>query len=76
MNVYAHSTSNDYALNTIEYMVKKKTDSAIRLKRFLIVFLAIVIAIGACFFVSKVPAHRIRVPHYSGRNDYGRYNRR
>ncbi len=56
MNVYAHSTSNDYALNSIEYMVKKKTDSATRLKRFLIIFLAVVIAIGACFFVSKLPA--------------------
>jgi hypothetical protein len=56
MNVYSHSTSNDYALNSIEYLVKKKTDSATRLKRFLIVFVALVIALASCLLISKIPA--------------------
>lgn len=56
MNVYSHSSSNDWALNTVEYMVTKKPDASIRLKRFLIIFGALILAIVSCIFVSKVPA--------------------
>ena len=56
-NVYSHSTSNDYSINTIEYMVKKKTDSSIRTKRFLIIFLAVVISVAVCALTFRyVPA--------------------
>lgn len=55
-NVYSHSSTNDYSINTVEYMVKKKTDSKIRLKRFLTVFLILLIAAPIIYLTfSKVP---------------------
>ena len=55
-NVYSHSSTNDYSINTVEYMVKKKTDGKIRLKRFLIVLIALIVAAPILYITfSKVP---------------------
>ena len=48
MNIYSHPQANEYFSHTVEYMVKKKADSAIVLKRFLIVFLTLIIGGAVC----------------------------
>ena len=56
MNVYSHSSSNDWSLNTAEYLVSKKPDASIKLKRLFIILGALVLAGISCAFVSKIPA--------------------
>jgi len=50
MNVYSHSTSNDYAINTIEYMVKKKTDSSAIIKRIIMIVAAVALVASLFYF--------------------------
>jgi hypothetical protein len=50
MSVYEKKASNDYALNAIEYMVKKKPDAAVKRKRALIV-LATLVMLGIVFWL-------------------------
>lgn len=50
MNVYSHSTSNDYSLNAIEYMVKKKTDSSDIIKRIIMIVAAIAVVVSIFYF--------------------------
>ena len=55
-NVYSHSASNDYSINTLEYMVAKKTDGKLRLRRFLTVLLILLIGAPILYITfSKVP---------------------
>ena len=50
MNVYSHSTSNDYSINTIEYMVKKKTDSSAIIKRIIMIVVAVAVVASLFYF--------------------------
>ncbi len=50
MNVYSHSTSNDYSLNAVEYMVKKKTDSSAIIKRIVMIIVAIAVVASLFYF--------------------------
>ncbi len=55
-NIYAHSPANDYALNTVEYMVKKKSDSGVILKRALIILATVILAFAGIIIIFKFPA--------------------
>ena len=46
MSVYTHSTSNDYSINTIEYMVSKKTNTSTRIKRILFILAAVIVSVA------------------------------
>ncbi len=55
MSVYEKRSSNDYALNSIEYLVKKKPDSSVRMKRLLIVLATLLLCVGAFFIIRWNP---------------------
>ena len=55
MNVYEKKASNDYALNSIEYLVTKKPDSSIKMKRFIIILATLALFAGVCAAISWNP---------------------
>ncbi len=55
MSVYEKRSSNDYALNSIEYLVKKKPDSSIRTKRLIIILATLLLCVGAFFIIRWNP---------------------
>ncbi len=55
MSVYEKRSSNDYALNSIEYLVTKKPDSSVKTKRFLIILATLVLFGGVCAAISWNP---------------------